>query len=109
MTDSSNLVHIVQRVQSDEIYNLAVQSPVHVSFDRPEDTANVDALGALRLLEAIRILGLEKITCFYQASTSELFGRAREFLQKETILFYPSSPYALANVLRVGLARGLRR
>ena len=98
MTDSSSLTRIVQQVQPDEIYNLAAQSHVAVSFEEPEYTANSDALGALRLLEAIRILGLEKKTRFYQASTSELFGLVQETPQKETTPFYPRSPYAVAKL-----------
>ena len=98
MTDSSNLIRIVQQVQPDEIYNLAAQSHVQVSFEEPEYTANADGLGALRLLEAIRILGLEKKTRFYQASTSELYGLVQEVPQKETTPFYPRSPYAVAKL-----------
>ena len=98
MTDSSSLIHIVQKVQPDEIYNLAAQSHVQVSFEEPEYTANSDALGVLRLLEAIRILGLEKKTKFYQASTSELYGLVQEIPQKETTPFYPRSPYAVAKL-----------
>lgn len=98
MTDSSSLVRIIQAVQPDEIYNLAAQSHVAVSFEEPEYTANSDALGTLRILEAIRILGLEKKTRFYQASTSELFGKVREIPQKETTPFYPRSPYAVAKL-----------
>ena len=98
LTDSSSLVRIVQEVQPDEIYNLAAQSHVAVSFEEPEYTANSDALGTLRLLEAIRILGLEKKTRFYQASTSELFGKVQEIPQKETTPFYPRSPYAVAKL-----------
>jgi GDPmannose 4,6-dehydratase len=98
MTDSSSLVHIVQKAQPDEIYNLAAQSHVAVSFEEPEYTANSDALGVLRLLEAIRILGLEKKTKFYQASTSELYGLVRETPQSETTPFYPRSPYAVAKL-----------
>jgi GDPmannose 4,6-dehydratase len=98
MTDSSSLTRIIQQVQPDEIYNLAAQSHVAVSFEEPEYTANSDALGALRLLEAIRILGLEKKTRFYQASTSELFGLVQETPQKETTPFYPRSPYAVAKL-----------
>jgi GDPmannose 4,6-dehydratase len=98
MTDSTSLVHIVQKVQPDEIYNLAAQSHVQVSFEEPEYTANSDALGVLRLLEAIRILGLEKKTRFYQASTSELFGLVQETPQKETTPFYPRSPYGVAKL-----------
>jgi GDPmannose 4,6-dehydratase len=98
MTDSSSLVRIIQQVQPDEIYNLAAQSHVAVSFEEPEYTANSDALGALRVLEAIRILGLEKKTRFYQASTSELYGLVQEVPQKETTPFYPRSPYAVAKL-----------
>jgi GDPmannose 4,6-dehydratase len=98
MTDSSSLVRIIQQVQPDEIYNLAAQSHVAVSFEEPEYTANSDALGALRVLEAIRILGLEKKTRYYQASTSELFGLVQETPQKETTPFYPRSPYAVAKL-----------
>ena len=98
MTDSSSLIHIVQKVQPDEIYNLAAQSHVQVSFEEPEYTANSDALGVLRLLEAIRILGLEKKTRFYQASTSELYGLVQETPQKETTPFYPRSPYGVAKL-----------
>ena len=98
LTDSTNLIRIIQDVQPDEIYNLAAQSHVAVSFETPEYTANADALGTLRLLEAIRILGLEKKTRFYQASTSELFGKVQETPQKETTPFYPRSPYACAKL-----------
>ena len=98
MTDSSALIRVVQQVQPDEIYNLAAQSHVAVSFEEPEYTADSDALGTLRLLEAIRILGLEKKTRFYQASTSELYGKVREVPQKETTPFYPRSPYAVAKL-----------
>jgi len=98
MTDSSSLLRIIQQVRPDEIYNLAAQSHVAVSFEEPEYTANSDALGALRVLEAIRILGLEKKTRFYQASTSELFGMVQETPQKETTPFYPRSPYAAAKL-----------
>ena len=98
MTDSSSLMHIIQKVQPDEIYNLAAQSHVAVSFEEPEYTANSDALGALRILEAIRILGLSKKTRFYQASTSELYGLVQETPQKETTPFYPRSPYAVAKL-----------
>ena len=98
MTDSSSLIRIVQQVQPDEIYNLAAQSHVAVSFEEPEYTANSDALGVLRLLEAIRILGLEKKTRFYQASTSELYGLVQETPQRETTPFYPRSPYAVAKL-----------
>jgi GDPmannose 4,6-dehydratase len=98
MTDSSSLVRIIQQVQPDEIYNLAAQSHVAVSFEEPEYTANSDALGALRMLEAIRILGLEKKSRFYQASTSEMYGLVRESPQKETTPFYPRSPYGVAKL-----------
>lgn len=98
MTDSSSLVHIIQKVQPDEVYNLAAQSHVAVSFEEPEYTANSDALGTLRMLEAIRILGLEKSTRFYQASTSELFGKVQGSPQSETTPFYPRSPYAVAKL-----------
>ncbi len=98
LTDATNLIRIVQQVQPDEIYNLAAQSHVAVSFETPEYTANSDALGTLRLLEAIRILGLEKKTRFYQASTSEMFGKVREIPQRETTPFYPRSPYGAAKV-----------
>lgn len=98
LTDSTNLIRIVQQTQPDEIYNLAAQSHVQVSFDTPEYTANADAVGTLRLLEAIRILGLEQKTRFYQASTSELYGLVQEVPQSETTPFYPRSPYAAAKL-----------
>ena len=98
MTDSNNLLRIVQDVRPDEIYNLAAQSHVAVSFEEPEYTANVDGLGTLRLLESIRILGLEKKTKFYQASSSELFGKVREIPQTENTPFYPRSPYGVAKL-----------
>jgi len=98
LTDSSSLLHIIQKVQPDEIYNLAAQSHVAVSFEEPEYTANSDALGALRILEAMRILELQKKTRFYQASTSELYGLAQEIPQKENTPFYPRSPYAVAKL-----------
>lgn len=98
LTDATNLIRIVQQVQPDEIYNLAAQSHVGVSFETPEYTANSDALGTLRLLEAVRILGLEKTARFYQASTSEMFGKVQEVPQKETTPFYPRSPYGAAKV-----------
>ncbi|PRD39379.1 UNVERIFIED_CONTAM: gmd [Trichonephila clavipes] len=98
LTDTSNLVRIIQQVQPDEIYNLGAQSHVAVSFEAPEYTADVDAIGTLRILEAIRILGLEKKTRFYQASTSELYGLVQEIPQKETTPFYPRSPYAVAKM-----------
>ncbi|MDH1262590.1 GDP-mannose 4,6-dehydratase [Pseudomonas sp. GD03944] len=98
LTDTSNLIRILQEVQPDELYNLGAQSHVAVSFESPEYTADVDAMGTLRLLEAIRILGLEKKTRFYQASTSELYGLVQEVPQKETTPFYPRSPYAVAKL-----------
>ena len=98
MTDATNLIRVVQETQPDEIYNLAAQSHVQVSFETPEYTANADALGTLRLLEAIRILGLKDKTRFYQASTSELYGKVREVPQKETTPFYPRSPYGAAKL-----------
>src|SRR5687768_6070094 len=98
LTDSSSLIRIIQQVQPDEIYNLAAQSHVAVSFEVPEYTANSDALGTLRILEAIRILGLEKKTRFYQASSSELYGLVQETPQRETTPFYPRSPYAVAKL-----------
>ena len=98
LTDSTNLIRIIQQVQPDEIYNLAAMSHVAVSFETPEYTANADGLGTLRILEAIRILGLEKKTRFYQASTSELYGLVQEVPQKETTPFYPRSPYAVAKL-----------
>ncbi len=98
LTDSSSLIHIIEKVQPDEIYNLAAQSHVQVSFEEPEYTANSDALGTLRILEAIRTIGLTKKTRFYQASTSELFGKVQEVPQTETTPFYPRSPYAVAKL-----------
>lgn len=98
LTDSSNLIRIIQQVQPDEIYNLAAQSHVAVSFEQPEYTANADALGTLRILEALRILGLQKKTRFYQASTSELYGQVQEMPQTESTPFYPRSPYAVAKL-----------
>jgi len=98
LTDATNLIRIIQETRPDEIYNLAAQSHVKVSFETPEYTANCDALGTLRILEAIRILGLEKKTRFYQASTSEMYGKVRETPQRETTPFYPRSPYAAAKV-----------
>lgn len=98
LTDSASLLRVIQATEPDEIYNLAAQSHVHVSFDEPEYTANADGLGALRILEAIRILGMEKKTRFYQASTSELYGLVREVPQRETTPFYPRSPYAVAKL-----------
>jgi GDPmannose 4,6-dehydratase len=98
LTDSTNLIRIIQQVQPDEIYNLAAQSHVAVSFETPEYTANADAVGTLRMLEAIRILGLEKRTRFYQASTSEMFGKVHESPQRESTPFYPRSPYGVAKL-----------
>lgn len=98
MTDSTNLIRLVQQIQPDEIYNLAAQSHVKVSFETPEYTANADAIGTLRILEALRILGLEEKTRFYQASTSELYGLVQEVPQRETTPFYPRSPYAAAKL-----------
>src|SRR3546814_3585600 len=110
MRISTNLIRIIQQVQPDEIYNLAAMSHVAVSFETPEYTANADAIGTLRILEAIRILGLEKKTRFYQASTSELYGLVREVTQTEQTPFYPSSPYAVAKLLgywiKIGRATG---
>lgn len=108
LTDSTNLIRIIQETQPDEIYNLAAQSHVQVSFETPEYTANCDAVGTLRLLEAIRILGLEKRTKFYQASTSELFGKAQEIPQKETTPFYPRSPYGAAKLYAYWITKNYR-
>ena len=112
LTDSTNLIRVIQQVQPDEIYNLAAQSHVAVSFETPEYTANADALGTLRILEAIRILGLEKKTRFYQASTSEMFGQVQEIPQSETTPFYPRSPYGVGQGVRAldhgQLPRGVR-
>ena len=108
MTDSTNLIRIIQQVQPDEIYNLAAMSHVMVSFEMPEYTANADATGALRCLEAIRILGLEKKTRFYQASTSELYGKVQEIPQKETTPFYPRSPYAVAKLYAFWITKNYR-
>ena len=98
MTDSSSLIRIIQELQPDEIYNLAAQSHVKVSFEVPEYTADTDAIGTLRLLEAVRMLGLDKKTRIYQASTSELFGQVQEVPQRETTPFYPRSPYGCAKL-----------
>jgi GDPmannose 4,6-dehydratase len=98
LTDSTNIIRIIQQVQPDEIYNLGAMSHVHVSFEEPEYTANTDAIGTLRILEAVRLLGLEKQTKIYQASTSELYGKAQEIPQKETTPFYPRSPYGVAKL-----------
>lgn len=108
MTDSTNLIRIIQDVQPDEIYNLAAQSHVQVSFETPEYTANSDSLGTLRILEAIRILGLEKKTKFYQASTSELYGKVQEVPQTETTPFYPRSPYAVAKMYGFWITKNYR-
>jgi GDPmannose 4,6-dehydratase len=108
LTDSTNLIRIVQETQPDEIYNLAAQSHVMVSFETPEYTANADALGTLRLLEAIRILGLTKKTKFYQASTSELYGLVQEVPQSETTPFYPRSPYAVAKLYAFWICKNYR-
>lgn len=108
LTDSTNLIRIVQEVQPDEIYNLAAQSHVKVSFETPEYTANSDAIGTLRILEAIRILGLEKKTRFYQASTSELYGLVQEVPQKETTPFYPRSPYGVAKLYGFWITKNYR-
>lgn len=108
LTDSTNLIRIIQQVQPDEIYNLAAMSHVAVSFETPEYTANADGIGTLRILEAIRILGLEKKTKFYQASTSELYGLVQETPQKETTPFYPRSPYAVAKLYAYWIAVNYR-
>lgn len=108
LTDTSNLVRVIQETQPDEIYNLGAQSHVAVSFESPEYTADVDAIGTLRILEAIRILGLEKKTRFYQASTSELYGLVQEIPQKETTPFYPRSPYAVAKLYAYWIAVNYR-
>lgn len=108
MTDTSNLIRLVQEVQPDEIYNLAAQSHVQVSFEMPEYTADADATGTLRMLEAIRILGLEKKCRFYQASTSELYGKVQEVPQSETTPFYPRSPYAVAKLYAFWIVKNYR-
>ena len=108
LTDSTNLIRIVQNVQPDEIYNLAAMSHVQVSFETPEYTANADGIGTLRILEAIRILGLEKKTKFYQASTSELYGKVMEVPQSETTPFYPRSPYAVAKLYAFWIVKNYR-
>jgi GDPmannose 4,6-dehydratase len=108
LTDATNLIRIVQETQPDEIYNLAAQSHVQVSFETAEYTANADALGTLRLLEAIRILGLERKTRFYQASTSEMYGKVAETPQRETTPFYPRSPYAAAKLYAYWIAVNYR-
>lgn len=108
LTDSTNFIRIIQQVQPDEIYNLAAQSHVKVSFETPEYTANADAIGTLRILEAIRILGLEKKTKYYQASTSEMFGLVQEIPQKETTPFYPRSPYGVAKLYAHWITKNYR-
>jgi GDPmannose 4,6-dehydratase len=108
LTDSTNIIRIIQEVEPDEIYNLGAQSHVQVSFETPEYTANSDGLGVLRILEAIRILGLEEKSKFYQASTSELFGKVREVPQKETTPFYPRSPYSIAKLYAYWIAINYR-
>ena len=108
MTDSSSLIRIIQAIQPDEIYNLAAQSHVKVSFDVPEYTAETDAIGTLRLLEAVRILGLEQKTRIYQASTSELYGLVQEVPQRETTPFYPRSPYGVAKLYGYWITRNYR-
>ena len=108
LTDSTNLIRIIQEVQPDEIYNLAAQSHVKVSFETPEYTANADALGTLRILEAIRILKLESRTKFYQASTSELYGMVQEVPQSETTPFYPRSPYGVAKLYAYWITKNYR-
>ena len=109
LTDSSNLIRIMSEVKPDEVYNLGAQSHVAVSFEAPEYTADVDAMGTLRLLEAIRFLGLEKKTKFYQASTSELYGEVQEIPQKETTPFHPRSPYAVAKMYAYWIAVVVKR
>jgi len=108
LTDATNMIRIIQEVQPDEIYNLAAMSHVHVSFEMPEYTANVDALGTLRILEAVRILGLEKKTRIYQASTSELYGKVQETPQSETTPFYPRSPYGVAKLYGFWITKNYR-
>src|SRR5690606_21960320 len=108
MTDSTNLVRLVQKIQPDEIYNLAAQSHVKVSFDLPEYTAETDAVGTLRLLEAVRIAGLENKTRIYQASTSELYGKVQEIPQTETTPFYPRSPYGVAKIYAFWITKNYR-
>ncbi len=108
LTDSTNLIRLVSEIKPDEIYNLAAQSHVKVSFETPEYTANADAIGTLRLLEAIRILGLEKTTKFYQASTSELYGLVQEVPQRETTPFYPRSPYGVAKLYAYWITKNYR-
>src|SRR4030095_9499843 len=109
MTDATNLIRVVQETQPDEIYNLAAQSHVHVSFETPEYTANADGIGTLRLLEAIRILGMEKGAKFYQASTSELSGAVQEIPRRESTPFYPRSPYAAAKLYAYWITVNIER
>jgi GDPmannose 4,6-dehydratase len=108
MTDSSNLIRLIQKVQPDEIYNLAAQSHVKVSFDMPEYTADTDGMGTLRILEAVRLLGMEKKTRIYQASTSELYGKVQEVPQKESTPFYPRSPYGVAKLYGFWITKNYR-
>lgn len=108
LTDTGSLINVIQKVKPDEIYNLGAQSHVRVSFENPEYTADVDALGVLRMLEAIRICGLEKTTRFYQASSSEMFGKVQEIPQKETTAFYPRSPYGVAKLFGYWIVRNYR-
>jgi GDPmannose 4,6-dehydratase len=108
LTDSTNLVRVIQQVQPDEIYNLGAQSHVKVSFEMPEYTGMVDGLGTLRILEAVRLLGMENKTCIYQASTSEMFGKVQEIPQKETTPFYPRSPYGVAKVYGYWITKNYR-
>ena len=108
LTDATNLIRLLKEVKPTEIYNLAAQSHVHVSFETPEYTANADALGTLRILEGIRILGLEKKIKFYQASTSELYGRVSDKLQNEDTAFYPRSPYGVAKLYSYWITKNYR-
>ena len=108
LTDSANIIHIIQQTKPDEIYNLAAQSHVKVSFEMPEYTGNVDGLGTLRILEAVRILGMEKTCRIYQASTSELYGLVQETPQKETTPFYPRSPYGVAKLYAYWIIKNYR-
>ena len=108
LTDSTNLVRVIQQVQPDEIYNLGAQSHVKVSFEMPEYTGMVDGLGTLRILEAVRLLGMENKTRIYQASTSEMFGKVQEIPQKETTPFYPRSPYGVAKVYGYWITKNYR-
>jgi GDPmannose 4,6-dehydratase len=108
LTDATNLIHVIQQIKPDEIYNLAAQSHVKVSFEMPEYTGNVDGLGTLRILEAVRILGMEKTCRIYQASTSELYGLVQEVPQKETTPFYPRSPYGVAKLYAYWITKNYR-